>query len=141
MNPEMLKELILTMICLAIPTIIVVLGLLSKKIINFITVKSDEIKTKTENETLRTYIDLTKENAITIVASLNQTMVDGLKEVSSDGKLTEDDAIKIKDMAVEALTATLSDSMVATLTKTVDDLDKFLSDIVEDAVYQLKLIK
>lgn len=141
MTHELLVNVLLGILAAAIPGILLIIGLITNKINEFISAKTEALKEKTDNDLLRDYIDLTKDNALTIVQSLNQTLVDDLKATSDDGKLTEDEIKKISSDALERLKSTLSESMEHTFSKAFGDVDVFLKDIIEQAVGTAKFYK
>lgn len=134
-----LTSIIVTLVIAMVATV----GSLAIYFIAKLSTKATEvIKAKIENEGVSTsiidLITLVKEVAITVVNSLNQTLVDELKSKSEDGKLTEDEIHEIKDKATEEIFNLLSTDVVEKLADYVDDIEDFIDNIIEDCVRQLK---
>jgi hypothetical protein len=73
---------------LLVTAIIIALGFVTNFVVKLLISGSENIKSKTNNVMLNTIIDSVASNAVNIIKALNQTVVDDLKEKSSDGKLT-----------------------------------------------------
>ena len=114
------------------------LGFLSTKLIAFINSKTEAVKKNIKNETVKTYIDVVSNTVSEVVQALNQEIVNGIKEASKDGKLTEDEAKEIKNKAIEKTLGILSDDAKETLTMVFGDLDTYISTLIESAVYKAK---
>ena len=69
---------------------------------------------------------------------LNQTVVEGLKEGSLDGRLTTADAANIKSMAFNMLLNTLSQDVKDTINSVYGDLDTYLNNVIEKTVVKAK---
>ena len=63
--------------------------------------------------------------ADTVVASLQQTVVQALREKSADGKLTADDAREIADLALERFLSSLSAQTLALLEDSAGDIIEY----------------
>lgn len=120
------------------PVIVALLGFLSTKLIAFINSKTEAVKKNIKNETVKTYIDVVSNTVSEVVQALNQEIVNGIKEASKDGKLTEDEAKEIKNKAIEKTLGILSDDAKETLTMVFGDLDTYISTLIESAVYKAK---
>ena len=120
------------------PVIVALLGFLSTKLISFINSKTEAVKKNIKNETVKTYIDVVSNTVSEVVQALNQEIVNGIKEASKDGKLTEDEAKEIKNKAIEKTLGILSDDAKETLTMVFGDLDTYISTLIESAVYKTK---
>ena len=73
-----------------------------------------------------------------VVASLQQTVVQGLKEKSADGKLTADDAREIADLALERFLSGLSAQTLALLEENAGDIIEYASSLIEARLLKLK---
>ena len=122
----------------AVPAFVILLSWVARLIAAFIEVKVTEIKEKTKNEKIKTCIDIVADDAINIIYMLNQTVVDGLKEGSLDGKLTAEDAANIKSMAFNMLINTLSQDVKDTITEVYGNLDTYLNNVIEKSVVKAK---
>ena len=96
------------------------------------------LKSKTENEALQAALSEAQALADNVVASLQQTVVDGLKERSTDGKLTADDAREVYELAVERFLADLSDKSTELLKNNADDFIQFVTNLLEARLFKLK---
>lgn len=121
-----------------VPAVTALLVWCVKLLTTFVKAKENEIKSKTNNETVKSYVELISDNATNIVISLNQTLVEGLKEASSDGRLTKDDAEMIKTKAIAMLADTLSDDIKETIAKVFKDTNKYLENVIERTVVTVK---
>lgn len=121
-----------------VPALAALLAWCVKLLTTFIQAKTNEIKNKTDNETVKSYVDLISDNATNVVISLNQTLVEELKAASSDGKLTKEDAVMIKDKAVAMLADTLSEDIKETIAKVFKDTNTYLGNVIERVVVDVK---
>jgi hypothetical protein len=96
------------------------------------------LKGKTENEAMQAAIAEAQTVADTVVAGLQQTVVDGLKNKSADGKLTADDALEVKDMAVERFLSDLSAKSLALLEDNASDIIAYAGNLLEARLLKLK---
>lgn len=96
------------------------------------------LKGKTENEALQAALGEAQALADTVVASLQQTVVEGLKERSTDGKLTADDAREVADLAVEMFLSDLSAKSLALLEDNAGDIIAYVSNLLEARLLRLK---
>lgn len=135
MVPENIKDLILSS---AIPAIVYLLIWIAKYITALLKVKTEQIKANTENEHMKVALDMVSANAIDIVTMLNQTVVEGLKAANADGKLSSEEAIAIKDQALNMLIAMLSEDAKEIISKLYGDVDTYLSNLIERVVLQVK---
>lgn len=122
----------------AVPAFIILLSWVAKLIAAFIEIKVTEIKERTKNEKIKACIDIVADDAINIVYMLNQTVVEGLKEGSLDGRLTAADAANIKSMAFNMLLNTLSQDVKDTINSVYGDLDTYLNNVIEKTVVKAK---
>ncbi len=99
------------------------------------------LKGKTENEALQSALAEAQALADTVVASLQQTVVEGLKIRSTDGKLTADDAREVADLAVEMFLSDLSAKSLALLEDNAGDIIAYVSNLLEARLLRLKEVK
>lgn len=122
-----------------VPVIILLIGFISGYALKYIKLGFDKLSSKVgDNEILKTYIDIVKENAVIIVESLNQTLVNDLKAKSEDGKLTEDEIKDISESALNTMYDMLSSDALDILQNAYDDLDVFFKNTIESALYNVK---
>lgn len=127
-----------TVLATVVPAVAVLFAWCVKLLTEFVKAKTTEIKTKTNNDTIKTYVDMVSDNALNVVETLNQTLVDGLKAASADGKLTQEEITEIKTQAVNMLADTLSDDAKEVLTKAFGDIEKYLDIVIQRAVCKVK---
>ena len=89
------------------------------------------LKGKTENEALASALNEAQTVADTVVASLQQTVVDALKKRSDDGKLTADDAREVADLALERFLSDLSARSLALLEENAGDIIAYAGNLLE----------
>jgi hypothetical protein len=70
----------------------------------------------------------------TIVADLNQRA----KQYAADGRITPEDAVKLKTFAITRVKQVMPDYMRATLQDAVGGLDKYISSKIEQKVLEQK---
>ena len=83
-------------------------------------------------------VDAVEEALKDTVIALQQTVVDELK-AANGGKLSKDDAERIKQMALEALLAKLTEGQMAILQALTGDVSAWLSDKLERVLVEHKL--
>lgn len=98
----------------------------------------DWLKSKTQNEALKAALDEAQKIADQVVASLQATVVDGLKAKSTDGKLSADDIREIADTAVEMFLSDVSQKTLEVLENNADDITAYISNLIESRLAQLK---
>lgn len=91
-----------------------------------------------ENELLRNATLQVLELAEVIVGSLNQTVVDPLKN-SPEYKFDKQEQKKVLEGAKSAIKKNLDDASREVLSKTYKDLDSYLTDVVEAEVRKQKV--
>jgi hypothetical protein len=96
------------------------------------------LKGRTKNEALQAALNEAQIIADNVVASLQQTVVDGLKAKSADGKLSAEDAKAVYEQAVESFLADLSAQSLAVLENNADDIVAFVSNLLEARLFKLK---
>jgi hypothetical protein len=96
------------------------------------------LKGKTNNEAMRSAIDEAKTVADNVVASLQASVVDGLKAKSADGKLSADDAMEVADMAVEMFLSDISERSLSLLENNADDVTAYIGNMIESRLAQSK---
>ncbi|MDU0893685.1 MAG: hypothetical protein E7A85_00255 [Anaerococcus sp.] len=120
--------------------IIFVIVLLSAAVVALAIQGIREGKAKAElidNELLRNATLQLLDLAETIVGSLNQTVVDPLKE-SPELNFDKKAQKKVLDKAKAEIKRNLDDASKDVLSKTYDDLDSYLTDVVEAEVRKQK---
>jgi hypothetical protein len=72
------------------------------------------------------------------VGELKQTVVDGMKAASKDGKLTKDEIAALGQMLYEKTTAKLSDSAMSVLTAAQVDISALITGTAEQLISGMK---
>ena len=75
------------------------------------------------------------------VGELKQTVVDGMKAASKDGKLTKDEITQLGQLLYEKTTAKLSASAMAVLTAAQVDISALITGSAEHLIGQMKANK
>jgi hypothetical protein len=111
--------------------VIPLLGILTVYAVKFIKVKSDEIKTKADNELADKYIDLLSTTISDCVIATNQTYVEALKK---ENAFTAEAQRKAFELTYDAVLEVLSDDAVIYLTSIYGDLSKYITAKIEAEV-------
>lgn len=111
--------------------VIPLLGILTVYAVKFIKVKSDEIKTKANNELADKYIDLLSTTISDCVIATNQTYVEALKK---ENAFTAEAQRKAFELTYDAVLEVLSDDAVIYLTSIYGDLSKYITAKIEAEV-------
>ena len=116
--------------------IIVVGGFLVK----FLEKKAKEAQSSADKNMGMFIISFLTSSAATVVAELNQTMVEEIKKGSEDGKLTAEQASNIKDVAISKLASLIPSTLWNNMTNLFgsEDLDEILGTYIESAVADTK---
>lgn len=97
------------------------------------------LKSKTENEAIKAALDEAQTVADTVVTSLQQTVVDGLKAKAADGKLTADDAASVAEMATQQFFDDISDKSLELLESHTMDIEAYIKRVIESQLLKLKI--
>ena len=111
--------------------VVPLLGVLTVYAVKFIKVKSDEIKTKADNELADKYIDLLSTTISDCVIATNQTYVEALKK---ENAFTAEAQRKAFELTYDAVLEVLSDDAVIYLTSIYGDLSKYITAKIEAEV-------
>ena len=96
------------------------------------------VKTKTKNEVVNDAMEHISHTVETSVHELEQTLVPEAKEALKDGKLTSEEAMKIKEIAISKVRAQLPKKMEKAAQSAVNSLNGIIGAKVEKAVLNLK---
>jgi len=97
------------------------------------------IRTKTDSEEVLTTFDSVFNIVDVAVADANATVVAGLKAAAADGKITEDEALDIKNKVFQQIKDTIPPKSAKVLSKVIADLDAYLMSLIEKLVSEAKL--
>ena len=111
--------------------VVPLLGILTVYAVKFIKVKSDEIKTRADNELADKYIDLLSTTISDCVIATNQTYVEALKK---ENAFTAEAQRKAFELTYDAVLEVLSDDAVIYLTSIYGDLSKYITAKIEAEV-------
>ena len=116
--------------------IVFILPLVVRYVVVFLSAKTKEIAGKTENETLRKYVQDANEIIASIVLSVSQTYVDSMKKA---GKFTPEAQETAKNMAVSRAKELISEASRNAITVLYNDFDAYINAQIEALVRETKL--
>lgn len=111
--------------------LIPLLGLITKYVIEFLHAKREEVKNKTDNNTLKKYIDMLDATIERAVIATNQTYVDTLKEKGEFGPEAQKEALA---KTYQAIMSVLNLEAVNYLNEAVGDLESYIMTGIESQV-------
>ena len=111
--------------------LIPLLGLITKYVIEFLHAKREEAKSKTDNDTLKKYIDMLDATIERAVIATNQTYVNALKEKGEFGPEAQKEALT---KTYQAVMAVLNLEAVNYLSEAVGDLQSYIMTGIESQV-------
>ena len=88
--------------------------------------------------TINTAVDELIDAAETTVLELQQTVVDGLKEASADGKLTQEEITNLGKLLLEGMLKKMSDSGLGVLKATNVDINAIVTGAGEALIARIK---
>lgn len=88
--------------------------------------------------TINTAVGELTNTAETTVYELQQTVVDGLKEASADGKLTQDEITRLGKLLLEGTLAKMSDSAMGVLKAANVDINAIVTGAGEALIARIK---
>lgn len=118
--------------------IIPLLALLVKYFCQFVNIKAEEMKEKTENDTYKKYIDMLNTTICTTVIATNQTYVEALK---AQGKFDAEAQKTAFQMTYDAILKTLGTEAQQYLTEAVGDLNTYIKNAIEAQVNANKVVQ
>lgn len=113
------------------------LGILTKYLIAFIAMKSEEMKQKTNNETAQKYLQMATDTITACVIATNQTYVESLK---AQGKFDKEAQEVAFNKTLEAVLALMNDEVKEYITEVFGDLNTYLTTQIEAAVNGTKVL-
>ena len=111
--------------------LIPLLGLITKYVIEFLHAKREEAKSKTDNDTLKKYIDMLDATIERAVIATNQTYVNALKEKGEFGPEAQKEALT---KTYQAVMSVLNLEAVNYLDEAVGDLKSYIMTGIESQV-------
>ena len=113
-------------------------GLISAAVLAGVTVLQRYLSSKIKNDKLRSYIDeaslVVKANVMAAV----QTSVEPTKAAAADGKLTKEEANRIKQSVIDGVKKQLPNDAVRIFAKANVDYESLLNSLVEKEVLEAK---
>lgn len=100
--------------------------------------KTKETSVKIKEETVKKSIELVESCITTVVLELSQTIVDDLKDKSADGKLTDEEKVNIRNLAVEKVKQLMTDDVYTTLDEVFGSAEKWIIEKIEAEVKKIK---
>lgn len=101
---------------------------------NYITSKSEEVKSKTDNESTKRYIEIATSTVTEVVDYLNHSVVNDLKIAAQDGRLTQEEVDQIKTTARVQVMSILSSEAIQALQQVYGDINSLIDTWVVNAV-------
>lgn len=117
--------------------LIPLLGILTKYLVTFISMKAEEMKQKTSNETAQKYISMASETIMACVLATNQTYVESLK---AQGKFDKEAQEIAFNKTLEAVLLLMNDEVKEYITEVFGDLNTYLTTQIEAAVNGTKML-
>ena len=113
------------------------LGILTRYLVAFIAMKSEEMKQKTNNETAQKYLQMATDTITACVIATNQTYVESLK---AQGKFDKEAQEVAFNRTLEAVLALMNDEVKEYITEVFGDLNTYLTTQIEAAVNGTKVL-
>lgn len=113
------------------------LGILTKYLVAFIAMKSEEMKQKTNNEIAQKYLQMATDTITACVIATNQTYVESLK---AQGKFDKEAQEVAFNKTLEAVLALMNDEVKEYITEVFGDLNTYLTTQIEAAVNGTKVL-
>ena len=113
------------------------LGILTKYLVAFIAMKSEEMKQKTNNETAQKYLQMATDTITACVIATNQTYVESLK---AQGKFDKEAQEVAFNKTLEAVLALMNEEVKEYITEVFGDLNTYLTTQIEAAVNGTKVL-
>lgn len=115
--------------------IIPFLAIITRSLVIYISTKKDALKSKTDNELAKKYLDLLNDTIANCVIATNQTYVEALKKGNA---FTADAQKAAFEKTYQAVIATLSEEAQKYLPEVVGDLQTYITQKIEASVNQNK---
>lgn len=115
--------------------IIPLLAIITRSLVIYISTKKEELKSKTDNELAKKYLDLLNDTIANCVIATNQTYVEALKKGNA---FTADAQKAAFEKTYQAVIATLSEEAQKYLPEVVGDLQTYITQKIEASVNQNK---
>ena len=117
--------------------LIPLLGILTKYLVAYIAMKSEEMQKQAKNELAQTYLQMAGETIMACVIATNQTYVESLK---AQGKFDKEAQEIAFNKTLESVLTLLNDEVKEYITEVFGDLNAYLNTQIEAAVNGTKMI-
>mgnify|MGYP000814496892 FL=1 len=111
--------------------IIPLLAIITRSLVIYISTKKDELKSKTDSELAKKYLELLNDTIADCVIATNQTYVETLKKGNA---FTADAQKAAFEKTYQAVIATLSEEAQKYLPEVVGDLQTYITQKIEASV-------
>ncbi|MCX7923013.1 MAG: hypothetical protein N3B21_13535 [Clostridia bacterium] len=115
--------------------VIPILTSITVYLVSFLKKKALALEAKTNNDTLKKFIDLAENIIETTVTAVSQTFVDDLKKNGTFDKASQAEAF---EMAKQKILSTISENVKQTLISLYGDLDQYVDSRIEYYVRKVK---
>lgn len=115
--------------------IIPLLGVLTTYLVKFLNAKANEISSNTDSEIAKKYIEMITNTITDCVIATNQTYVEALKK---EGKFDEEAQKIAFEKTLNAVLDILGEDAKLYIKETFGDLEKYLTQLIESTVNQVK---
>lgn len=115
--------------------VIPLLGIITKAVIDYFSIKRNELKAKTDNELAHKYLDILNDTIAKCVIATNQTYVEALKEQNVFDEAAQKEAF---NKTYGAVINTLGEEANKYLPMVIGDLQTYITQRIEASVKELK---
>ena len=109
--------------------------------IRFIHIKSAEVTNRSNSTVVAHYISILDTTLENVVMAMNQTMVNGMKAASDDGRLTSAEQTMLKNQALTSIYNIIGETGTTILKSAFADLDKLIEVKIDSLVGNLNRFK
>lgn len=128
---EITSQIVTQAMALVVPMLITAIGVIATWLLNEL---RKWTKSKTDNQTIDTAFNQFDKITKGAVVRAEQA----IKEFASDGKITSEEAIKIKKLVFNNIKTQIPKSTGIILKKSVNNFDDFIDSKIEETVYYIK---
>ena len=115
--------------------IIPLLGVLTKYLVDWLSAKREEVKSKITSDTAAKYLDMLTNTVQKCVIAVNQTYVETLKKSGEFDEAAQKEAF---NKTLNAVLALLTDEAKEYITSITGDLELYLTQLIEAQVHLTK---
>jgi hypothetical protein len=98
------------------------------------------LKSKTQNEALLAALAEAEKVADQVVAGLQASVVDGLKEKNADNKLTREEIKDVSKQAFDSFVSDISQKSLEVLADKADDIEIYIKNLIESRLAAFKKV-